>query len=481
MAYKIKDRMQPIFLPSTIDDYVGPQDPVRVYDAFVDALDFKALGISLEPQAGADEYYPKDMLKLIIYAYSYGHRSSRKIERACHHNLSFQWLMGGQTPDYRSIARFRSKYKEQIKKVLKQCVSICLDLDLIEGNVLFIDGSKFRANASINNTWTKERCEKSLKKIHEQIEQLVEDCEKIDEQEEPGSMIKLHQKIKDKEQLVQKIQRSLQQLQDDDTKEHINSTDPDSVNAKGRQGTHACYNVQSTTDGKHGLIVQAEAVSQSNDFNQLSVQVETAAQTIGRTPQHVCADAGYADVDDIQKIAPVINVVVPSNHQAQEANGRSPIKLFDKTHFVYDQQSDEYICPDGKHLKFSNLDAPNKKRYQAKGSECRACQHFGDPQSGHCTQSPTGRRITRLIDEEFKEQLEANYKRPENQKIYKLRKEKVEHPFGHMKRNLGAGQFMLRGRPKVNAEVSVLATCFNIARMMTILGIPQLITRLNST
>ena len=77
--------------------------------------------------------------------------------------------------------------------------------------------------------------------------------------------------------------------------------------------------------------------------------------------------------------------------------------------------------------------------------------------------------------------MEANYQRPENQRIYKLRKQMVEHPFGHMKRNLGAGQFMLRGIAQVNAAVSILSTCFNIARMITILGIPQMIAQLNST
>ena len=481
MAYKTGQRTQSVILPPTIDDYIGPQDPVRVYDAFVDALDFKTLGINLEPQAGADEYYPKDMMKLIIYSYSYGHRSSRKIERACHHNLSFQWMMGGLMPDYRSIARFRSQYKEQIKSVLKQCVRICLDLDLIEGNVLFTDGSKFRANASINNTRSKEHCEKSLKKIHGQIDQLLEDCEKIDEQEEPCSMIQLRKKIENKEQLMKKIEKSLQQLQNDDTKEKINSTDSESVSAKSRQGIHACYNVQSTVDGKHGLIVQAEAVSQSNDYNQLSAQVEKAAENIGKNPEHLVADCGYADTDDSQKIGKDINVIVPSHKQAQKEKGICPVGAFDKEHFVYEQQADEYVCPEGNRLKFVGIDEPNKKRYQAKGSECQACPHFGDPDTGQCTKSLNGRRITRLFDEEFKEQMEANYQRPENQEIYKLRKEMVEHPFGHMKRNLGAGQFMLRGKDKVNAEVSILSTCFNIARMITILGIPQLIARLNST
>ena len=74
--------------------------------------------------------------------------------------------------------------------------------------------------------------------------------------------------------------------------------------------------------------------------------------------------------------------------------------------------------------------------------------------------------------------MEVNYKLPENQEIYKLRKQKVEHPFGHIKRNLGAGQFMLRSKPKVDAEVSLLATCFNVARMMTIFSVPGLLAKL---
>ena len=78
------------------------------------------------------------------------------------------------------------------------------------------------------------------------------------------------------------------------------------------------------------------------------------------------------------------------------------------------------------------------------------------------------------------EKREEIYQKEENQEIYKLRKEKAELPFGHMKRNLGAGQFMLRGRKGVNAGLSILSTCFNIARMITIIGIPMLITKLNS-
>lgn len=473
MAYEIGDKMQPTYLPPIIDDYVNKDAPVRVYDAFVDALNFRELGISLHPRGSADEYYPKDLLKLWIYGYSYGIRSSRKLERACHENLSFIWLMGGLKPDYRTIARFRIAHKEAIKKVLKQCACMCQKLDLIEGNIFFTDGSKFRANASINNTRTKDGCEQYLRKIEEQIEQIINESEQIDAQEQKEkSLIKLKEQVHDKAKLIDKIRDTLNALESQN-RDSINSTDADSVKAKNRQGTHAVYNVQTTIDGKHGLIIQAEAVSQSNDYNQLSVQVKQATETIGKAPEHICADAGYADIADAQKIDPGINIIVPSQRQAQEKKGQCPIKEFAKSRFAYDEQSDQYICPRGKRLTFRDAPAPGKKRYQANGAECRTCPHFGQ-----CTSSPAGRRVIRLNDEKFKEQLEANYKRPENQEIYKLRKQTVEHPFGHMKRNLGAAQFMLRSKPNVDAEVSLLATCFNVARMITLIGASQLLGKL---
>lgn len=478
MAYKIGNRMQQTFLPNTIDDYVGPRDPVRVYDAFVEALDFHSLGISTEPQPGADEYYPKQMLKLLIYGYSYGIRSSRRLERACYHNLSFQWLMAGQKPDYRTIARFRSKHKEAIKKVLKQCVRICMDLDLIEGNTLLTDGSKFRANASINNTWTKEKCEKYLKKINERIDQLLDECEKVDrEEDQQESLVQLKKKIQNKEKLVEKIKQVMHTLEKSN-KRSINSTDPDSIKTKGPQGTHSSYNMQMNVDEKHGLIVHAEAVCQSNDLNQLNDQLKKSSENLNKKPENSCADSGYHDVEDLEKIDKNIRLIVPSKKQAQKENARYPLRPFHKEQFQYDKDKDEYICPEGKRLKYAGIafNNPRKRAYKANKQNCRACAHFGT-----CTKSQDGRKVVRLKEEEFKEHLEAVYKTQQAQQIYKLRKQKVEPPFGHLKRNLAAGQFMLRGKPKVDAETSILTSCFNIARMITIIGIPELILKLNSS
>lgn len=150
MAYRYGERHQMDLLPPSVESYVSTDDPVRAYDAFVDAMDFNELGIAIKPhQIGCPSYDPKAMLKLLVYGYSYGIRSSRKLERATLHNISFMWLMGGLKPDHKTIAEFRRNNKSGLKCVLKQCARLCLKLDLIAGNTLFVDGTLIRANASI--------------------------------------------------------------------------------------------------------------------------------------------------------------------------------------------------------------------------------------------------------------------------------------------------------------------------------------------
>ena len=477
MAYKIGNRRQITFFPPTIDEYIGSEDPVRVYDAFVDALNIEELGISVrcDKAAGAHEYYPKAMLKLIIYGYSYGNRSSRRLERACHHNLSFIWLMSGLKPDYRTIARFRSENKEAIKNILKQSVKLCIKLGLIEGNTLFIDGSKFRANASIKNTWTDKRCEDYLEKISKNIDRLVDEAECIDRQEEEKeSLVKIKKELMNQEKLqatIQDIAKTLKETK----KSSINTVDRDCVKAKGRQGTHASYNAQIVVDEKHGLIVSSDAVSENNDLNQFHNQLKEASKVIGDKPKAACSDSGYFSLKDIKQVSEDIMVVMPTQKQAQKENNIHPVKPFDKEQFQYDSTKDEYVCPEGKRLTNIGIafSDSRKRAYKTDGKDCRVCPHFGV-----CTPSRDGRRIVRMLEEPLKEHLEAIYHSSEGQEVYRLRKQKVELPFGHMKRNLGAGQFLLRGRKGVNAELSLLSTCFNIARMITLVGIPALILKL---
>jgi transposase len=473
MAYRCGDRFQLGLFPPSIEDYVAPTDPVRAYDAFVEVLDFNALGIEIDPnQVGNPEYDPKAMLKLFVYGYSYGIKSSRKLERETYHNLSFIWLMGGLKPDHKTISEFRRKNKGALKKVLRQCARMCLRLGLIAGNVLFVDGSKLRANASRGQTHDQAYYEQLLSEIDGRIEQLVEECEKIDETEQAqSSWVEMEEELAQKKQLKDRVQEALRALRETE-REKINLTDPDCAIMRSIQGSHASYNVQSVVDEKNGLIVHAEAVNETSDLNQFARQIDQANEVLDKPCEVACADAGYADTEELQKIdGKQIKVIVPSQRQAlHEEEGP-----FTKSRFRYDKEQDCYWCPQGHRLSYVGTDKGSGKRhYRITPREtCHGCIHYGQ-----CTEAKSGRKIIRLPLEEVKERLEAQYEESSSQEVYAKRKARVEHPFGHIKRNLKTDGFLLRGQTGVNAETSLLGTCFNLARMITILGVSGLIEKL---
>jgi transposase len=472
MAYRHGDRRQNMLLPASIEQYVAQDAPVRAYDAFVDSLDFEQLGIQIEPdKAGCPQYDPKVMLKLLVYGYSYGVRSSRKLERETHYNLSFIWLTEGLKPDHKTIAEFRRRNKTALANVLRQCARVCIELGLIEGNTLFVDGSKVRASASIDNTWDKDRCIKRLEKIDTRIAQILSECEQADQKESGDcSLVKMEKELSDNKKLRARVSDILNRFKAED-KKSLNTTDPDCAKIHGRQGSHAGYNAQTVVDEKHGLIVASDVVNENNDLQQFAKQMNHAQQTLEKKPHAACADAGYSNVKELAKIdSQDIKVIVPNNRQA---SGKPP-EPFDKCNFKYDQHSDSYTCPKGHVLKYSSTNHQKKhKVYRIGGMICGQCCHFGV-----CSNNPRGRTITRLLDEELAEKLAVQYEQPESQKIYALRKQKSELPFGHIKHNLKVSGFLLRGLAGVRAEMAVLATCFNIVRMINIIGVSELITRL---
>lgn len=472
MAYITGERNQISLMPSSIEDYVAADDPVRAYDIFVEQLYFSDLGIPLMAEhVGAPDYDPRAMLKLLVYGYSYGIRSSRKLERATHHNLSFIWLVGGLKPDHKTIARFRREHIAALKNVLKQCARLCLKLGLVEGNTLFVDGSKMRANASFKQNWTEERCEKALNGVDRRIEGILAECEAADEAEGyQDSLVRMREDLKDAQALKGKIKEVLSQLRKNSGRS-LNTTDPDSQPMKSRQGSIIGYNMQTVVDDQNGLIVHADAVQDKNDRCQFNNQISAAQNNLGVRCNAACGDTGYANTDELKPLHEQgVKVIVPSQEQSQ----RRPSGPFDKSRFAYDRAKDCYICPQGHELPYRKTEALQQKRvYQvAHPAICRGCVHFGE-----CTTAKQGRSIVRLFEEDLKKELEAQYARPDSQAIYKRRKEKSELPFGHLKHNLGTRSFLLRGLSGVQAEASLLSTAFNLARMITLLGVTGLIKR----
>ena len=466
MAYIYGERSQTQLLPSSIEDYITADDPVRAYDAFIEQVDVNRLGIRLDPdQVGHPEFDPRAMLKLLVYGYSYGVRSSRKLERATHHNLSFIWLTGGLKPDHKTIARFRRDHRDALKNLLKQCVHLCIRLELIEGNTLFVDGTTIRANASIKNVWTSERCQKTLDEIDQRIESLLKECDHTDQTEEDQpSLVKLRQDLQNQSQLKNKIQDILQELTQTD-KTATNTTDPESNQFRKGGPAEAAYNCQIVVDDMHGLIVQNDVTSENNDARQLGPQLEAAHGTLGKPCQTACADAGYTSPEDLKKLLDQgVDVIVPVTRHSDF-----------RDYFAYDAKTDSYHCPEGHLLNYigDHKNARSRMYGIKDASLCLRCPRFGT-----CTTSKQGRRVERPYSEPIRERLEARYQQTDAQTIARRRKIRVEHPFGHLKHNLGFRSFLLRGLSGVRAEAALATTCFNMTRMIKLIGIQPLLARL---
>ena len=475
MAYIYGQRSQYTLFPQSIDEYVGEQDPVRVYDAMVNELDFKELGITLEPfKGGPDEYDPKTMLKIIVYGYANSQRSSRKLELACHRDISFIWLTGGLAPDYRTMARFRKDNAEAIRKVLRQIVRLCVKWDMIEGNALFIDSTAMEANASIRKTFTPENCRERLAKLDAHIDKLLKETDHLDkEQDQQGSLVKVNEELLNLQKIRADIQTVNKELEEKSLKE-LNTTDRHCVKVKTTGRCRAGYKAQAATDGKHGLIVNTDVLASATDANKLSGQLDGATAVLERVPAVVASDSGYCSAPDVAKIDQTTTVVMPTQQQIdkERSDKQDPsAKAFAKEAFVYDATSDTYTCPAGEKLilKFSSTDnngnSVKNYRTQERGV-CQRCPHFGV-----CTKDKQGRKITRGEFEHIRERLKATYESSRGQDIYRQRKMFCELPFAHIKHNGGIRRFLLRGLAGVNAEFALLATGYNITRMITILGV----------
>jgi hypothetical protein len=207
------------------------------------------------------------------------------------------------------------------------------------------------------------------------------------------------------------------------------------------------------------LIVHTDVVSEANDSNQLAIQICCAEANLGGECRIACADSGYSDIEEIAKMESARKtVVVPSQKQASHKG----IDPFDKSTFPYDAEVDCYLCSEGNRLIFGRFQDRTKQRrdYRIENPRiCRSCRH-----------SKQGRTVVRHVLEGLKEKVAERLSQSEFRQIYERRKARVEHPFGYIKKIIGFGQFLLRGREGVRAETSILATCFNLTRMINLLG-----------
>src|SRR5918992_2082636 len=142
-----EDRKQTVLFPEVLDDYISEENPVRFIDVFIEGLDLSEMGFlrAIPKETGRPPYDPGDLLRLYVYGYLNRTRSSRQLEREAGRNVELMWLMRKLRPDFKTIADFRKDNRKSFKQVFRNFVLLCKGMGLVGGELVAVDGSKFKA------------------------------------------------------------------------------------------------------------------------------------------------------------------------------------------------------------------------------------------------------------------------------------------------------------------------------------------------
>ncbi len=469
------NREQLTLFPEALDDYIAPNNTVRFLDAFVETLDLDGLGFqhAVPSETGRPPYHPGDLLRLYIYGYLNRIRSSRLLEREAGRNLELMWLLRRLAPDFKTIADFRRNNAQAIRQVCREFVVYCRELGLFAGELVAIDGSKFKAVNARDRNFSARKLQSLTHEIEAKIERYLAELAANDQQEadvQHPTADELQQKIKHLRERKRRLRALARQLEQSGESQ-VSLTDPDSRSmpvGKGH-GTDVGYNVQVSVEARHKLILDHEVTNTATDQGHLSTMARRAKELLQVEHLEVVADMGYYDGQEIKACLQVgVTPYVPKPNTS--ANRK--LGLFAKEDFRYDQRKDCYRCPAGQRLtfRFQTRELDRDIRYYATPacSDCRL--------RPKCTRNAGGRRITRWIDETVLEDMQRRIRaQPEKPQ---RRKGLVEHPFGTIKRSMNQSYFLTRGLMNVQTEMSLSVLAYNLKRVINILGVAPLIQSL---
>lgn len=440
------DQCQQFLLPPSLDDWLAADDEARFISEVVDeVLDLSGIYASYQEFRGAPPYDPAMMLKVLLYAYSTGTTSSRKIERACQRDIAFRWLTGNQAPDYRSLARFRKRHLDAFPGLFTQLLMVCAQAGMVTLGRVALDGTKLDANASKHKAMSYDRMEAKIEALQGEVDRLVAAAEDTDacEDAEYGEGKRgdeIPKELKDRNRRIAKLKAAKADIEADaaaraaakarekaakkhkspseqeqaadnagrqavpESKAQRNFTDPDSRIMKTNHGFDYAYNGQAIVDDTHQVIVATDLSVQATDVQQLIPMHETMTGQLAEAgitdhPAVFLADAGYCSTTNLTTAEGLPETVLV-------ATGR-------------ERSSETFTGPD--------MPVPD--------------------------------------DATVREKMAHRLRQPDGHAHYARRKAIVEPVFGQMKTRQGAGQFRLRGLAAVKCEWVLHAVCHNLRKL----------------
>jgi transposase len=427
MRFKDWNINQPLLLPRSVDEFVGEDHLASFIKVLVlEDLDLSEILSKYDKDRGCTPYDPRMMLSILLYSYTQGIYSSRKIAKCCEVRVDYMSLSAMSFPDFRTISYFRKNHLTAIGRLFVQVLKLCQEVKLAKLGHVSLDGTKMKANASKGKSMKYGSIKKKEAELNEEVAKWLEKCEATDAEEDKiygedkrgdelpswvsdkqersrklkearESMEQKHtnkQAVRDKaikEGIKQRIRRKRTEKPSDDKK--YNFTDPDSSIMKSSQGFIQGYNAQIGVDSDSHVIVSCHVTTEGNDIDQLRPAIEQIEKNLNKLPNEISADYGYLSEENLK--------------------------------ILEDKNINGYIAVGAKFSEY--------KRTPQKGS-----------------------LVNKMIHK---------LKRGGTRTRYRLRKETVELPFGDIKENRTFRQFLLRGYEKVQDEWSLVCMTYNIRKL----------------
>lgn len=292
---------QTYLLPPSLQEWLPTGHLSYFISDTVDQLNLRKFKVSYSGKGkdGTVPYDPRMLIKVLLYGYSSGVFSSRRIEKKIYEDVAFRMLAAGNFPSYRTIARFRKENLKAFSDVFTQVVAIAQEAGLVKLGLVAIDGTKIHANASKHKAMSYGRMKEDEERLKGEIKELLARAEAVDAAEENEEDEQIPDELTRRESRLQAIKDAKERLEKRIPKENRtdksqeNFTDPDSRIMKTGGGFEQCYNAQAVVDAEAQIIVAAEVTQAPNDKQQLIPMVEATEAETGELPTDVAADTGY--------------------------------------------------------------------------------------------------------------------------------------------------------------------------------------------
>ncbi len=456
------DYDQVLMFPPCVEDWVGPDHPARFIRELVDSMDPQSMGFHVPScERGRPPYSADLLLKAWLYGYLNRIRSSRKLEKACREHMGLIWLTGMNAPDHNSLWRFWHANRKALSQVFTQSVKVAVTCGLVGLVVHAVDGTKMRAKSSRDRVSTQERLEKMLERLDRSVADYMTEIERV-EQEDSGEY-KLPQGLHNTLKLKEKIGQALVELEKSE-KKAVHHCEPEARFMKHRRGIDLSYNAQAVADQGSGIIVGQDVVNDESDNGQLVPMLDCVERTLGVVAEQTVADTGYFASSQIalaeDKNFGVLVDRSPGEVAAERASDTNP---YHSSRFIYDEERDCCICPQGCVLPFLQRKFKGTNRSEILRYRCRDYKQC--PHQEQCSKSKSGRTIDISVHAKALERHREKRQDPKNKKLLRARKTIIEPVFARVKRHFEFRRWTFCGMEKVKAQWAMVCAILNLKKL----------------